>query len=217
MAIIMGILMNPDLLTVTQWLSPAFPLGSFAYSHGLEAAVEAGEVRDADALATWIGDVLRYGAGKTDAILLCQSLAGQDISELASALAASKERLEETQAQGRAFAETLNGFDAGNPEIAHAPLPVALGVAARELSLADQELASLYLHAFASNLVSVGVRFIPLGQTAGQKALAALHPMILEVAEQAAEADLSDLGSAAFGADLMAMRHETQEVRIFKT
>jgi urease accessory protein len=217
MAIIMGTLMNPDLLTVTQWLSPAFPLGSFAYSHGLEAAVEAGEVSDADALARWIGGVLRYGAGKTDAILLCQSRAGHDLSELASALAASKERLEETLAQGRAFAQTLNGFDAGNPEIGHAPLPVALGVAARKLSLSGQELASLYLHAFASNLVSVGVRFIPLGQTAGQKALAALHPVILEVAEQATEADLSDLGSAAFGADLMAMRHETQEVRIFKT
>jgi urease accessory protein len=209
--------MNPDLLTVTQWLSPAFPLGSFAYSHGLEAAVEAGEVRDASALTAWIADILRFGAGKTDAILLCQSRAGQDLTELAVALAASKERLEETQAQGRAFAQTVNGLASGGAEIAPAPLPVALGVAARNLSLTEAELSSLYLHAFASNLVSVGVRFIPLGQTAGQKALAALHPVILEVAEQAARATLSEIGSAAFSADMMAMRHETQEVRIFKT
>ncbi|MEY8096410.1 urease accessory protein UreF [Falsihalocynthiibacter sp. S25ZX9] len=207
--------MNPDLLTLTQWLSPAFPLGSFAYSHGLETVVENGAVSDRQTLTDWIADILRFGTGHVDAILLCQSISGEDMADTARALAASKERLHESEAQGRAFVETVNGMSGAQAQ--HAPFPVAVGVAARGLTLAPQEVVSLYLHAFASNLVSVGVRFIPLGQTDGQKALAALHPVILEVAAQAATQTFSDMASAAFGADIAAMQHETQDVRIFKT
>lgn len=207
--------MNPDLLTLTQWLSPAFPLGSFAYSHGLETVIEDGDIRDRETLTSWISDILEHGTGFVDAVLLAQSLAGQDLSEMSVALAASKERLIETQAQGRAFADTVNAMTGA--QIPQAPLPVAVGVAARGLSLAPEEVLSLYLHAFASNLVSVGVRFVPLGQTDGQMALAALHPIIVEVAARAAQAEIRDISSAAFGADLSAMRHETQDVRIFKT
>lgn len=207
--------MNPDLLTLTQWLSPAFPLGSFAYSHGLETVVENGDVTDRETLTDWIADILQFGTGHVDAILLCRSMAGEDLRDTARALAASKERLHESEAQGRAFVETVNGITGSKAQ--HAPLPVAVGVAARGLTLAPQEVASLYLHAFSSNLVSVGVRFIPLGQTDGQKALAALHPVILDVATQAATETLSELASAAFGADIAAMQHETQDVRIFKT
>lgn len=207
--------MNPDFLTLTQWLSPAFPLGSFAYSHGLETVVENGDVKDRETLTHWIADILRYGAGSVDAILLCQSMAGKEMTDMARALAASKERLIETEAQGCAFVATVNGITGSEDQAA--PLPVAVGVASRGLSLAPQDVASLYLHAFTSNLVSVGVRFIPLGQTDGQKALAALHPVILEVATKAAKASLSDLASATFGADIAAMHHETQDVRIFKT
>lgn len=207
--------MNPDLLTLTQWLSPAFPLGSFAYSHGLETVIEDGDVRDSEALTAWISDILEYGTGFVDAVLLAQSLSGHDLGEYAVALAASKERLIETQAQGCAFVDTVNALTGA--QNAHAPLPVAVGVAAGRLSLSPVEVLSLYLHAFSSNLVSVGVRFVPLGQTEGQVALAALHPTIMDVAERAAQAEMSNISSAGFGADLSAMRHETQEVRIFKT
>ena len=95
--------------------------------------------------------------------------------------------------------------------------PVALGLAARPLDLAPAQVVALYLHAFASNLVQAGVRFVPLGQTEGQAVLAALHPAILRLADAAVVAELDEIGSGAFGSDLAAMRHETMDVRIYRT
>jgi len=207
--------MNTDILTLTQWLSPAFPLGSFAYSHGLEQAIAAGEVTDATSLKDWLLFVLEQGSGRVDAGLLCLSMAGHDLADTARAMAPSRERLEETEAQGAAFVSTVNKITDGDAP--NAPLPVAVGVAARALSLPSDQVAALYLHAFVSNLVSAAVRFVPLGQSAGQQVLSEMHGPIGRVAAQAAQARLQDLGSAALGADLAAMKHETLEVRIFKT
>lgn len=207
--------MTGDLLTLTQWLSPAFPVGGFAYSHGLETAIAAAEVADAAGLRDWLTVVLEEGTGTVDATLLCLTLNGADMAAEARALATSRERLEEAEAQGRAFIGTVNGITGA--ALPPAPLPVAVGMAARRLSLAPEEVAALYLHAFTSNLVSVAVRFVPLGQTEGQRVLAELHPVIGAVAARAAGATLDDLGSAALGADLSAMRHETQQVRLFKS
>lgn len=215
-----GVPLSQDgaLLTLTQWLSPAFPLGGFAYSHGLEAAVEAGHVTDAASLRAWVGDVLREGAGRSDAILLARALAGDDpapLDALARAIAASKERLSETLEQGAALVRTTNALN-GTDHLARA-LPVALGVAARGLGLPVTRVIALFLQGFAANIVMAGVRFIPLGQTEGQKVIAALHPVILAVAEDAAEAPLEALGGAAVGSDIAAMAHETLETRIFRT
>lgn len=207
-----------DILTLTQWLSPAFPVGSFAYSHGLEWAISEGEVRDAEGLREWLSDTLRFGAGQVDAVLLCAAKRGRDPQELAAlarALAASKERWEETSAQGRAFCGTLAGMAGTDGQAL--PYPVAVGVAARGLDLPDAEVAALYLHAFASNLVSAGVRFVPLGQTEGQRVLSDLHPLIREVAAQAAATEPEDITSFVPRGDFMAMAHETMDVRIYKT
>ncbi len=206
------------LLSLMQWLSPGFPVSAYAYSHGLETAMAAGEVNDATSLASWIDAVLHAGAGRNDAILLCRAMAGDDaamLSEWAEALAGSAERWEETRAQGAAMARTLTGM--GVPGVPDAPYPISLGVAARALDLPAETVAGLMLHAFAANLVSAGVRFIPLGQSAGQTVLAGLHGTVQTVAKDAAQADLEDLGGAAFGADLAAMAHEVQEVRLFRT
>jgi urease accessory protein len=207
------------LLALVQWLSPAFPLGGFAHSHGLEAAVAAGEVTDAAALSDWLADVLAHGGGRADAALLAAALApGADLAALAAlarALAPSRERLAETEAQGAAFARTVAALT-GRP-LAAAPLPVAVGAAAAPLGLAPVQVVSLYLQAFAGNLVLAGVRFIPLGQTEGQRVLAGLQGVILAVAAEAAERGLAALGGAAVGADLAAMRHETLEPRVFRT
>jgi urease accessory protein len=75
----------------------------------------------------------------------------------------------------------------------------------------------VYLHGFAGNLVAVATRFVPLGQTEGQAVLAGVHPVIGEIAGWAATAGLDEIGTAAFGADLAAMRHEDMDVRIFRT
>ncbi|MGC9368975.1 MAG: urease accessory protein UreF [Paracoccaceae bacterium] len=204
-----------DLLSLTQWLSPAFPVGAFAYSHGLEQAIADGDVRDAETLEAWLRLVLEQGSGAVDATLLCRALAGDEVADTARALAASRERLEETEKQGAAFVEAVNAiYDEALPPM---PLPVAVGVAARRLSLPPEQVAALYLHSFTSNLVSAAVRFVPLGQSDGQRVLSHLHEVIETVAARAVDTPLDRIGSAAFGADLAAMRHETLDVRIFKT
>jgi urease accessory protein len=206
------------LLTLTQWLSPAFPLGSFAYSHGLETAIAGGEVASAAALEHWLGHLLRHGSGRADAILLHAALRGEDadgLADLARALAASAERARETEEQGAALVRTVNALTgrADPPR----PLPVALGVAAHPLGLPRVRVAALYLHAFASNLVSVATRAVPLGQTEAQGVLARLSPVVAEEAAATAEMPVEAIASAAFGADLAAMAHETLPVRLFKT
>ncbi len=207
---------DAGLLTLMQWLSPAFPVGGYAYSHGLEAVIAAGDVADADGLERWLSDIIGHGAGRADAVLLTAAMAGlAGVDDLARALAPSRERWDETIAQGGAFTEAVNAMTgAAFPPVA---LPVAVGRAAAVLGLAPARVAGLYLHAFASNLVSGAVRFIPLGQTEGQRVLAALHPLILSVAEEAVEMTPEEITSGVPGADLAAMAHEVMDVRIFRT
>ncbi|WP_106204497.1 urease accessory protein UreF [Aliiruegeria haliotis] len=210
---------DADLLTLTQWMSPAFPVGSYAYSHGLEAVIAAGDVSSAAELELWLTGVLRFGAGRADAILLVHAMRGtvppEELAARAEALASSKERHQETMEQGAAFTRAVNALTgAERPAMA---LPVAVGAAAATLSLPPARVASLYLHAFTSNLVSAAVRFVPLGQTEGQAVLRRLHEPVAAVAAEAAEATLDQIGSASFGADMAAMVHESQQVRLFKT
>lgn len=209
-----------DLLSLVQWLSPAFPTGAFAYSHGLEQAVVAGDVRDAAAFSDWLADILDYGSGWNDSVLLSLALRPESdlaaLADVARALAGSAERLHETLAQGAAFGGALAQM-AGREVEAGEPLAIAVGRAARSLALPPSEVIALYLHAFASNLTSAAMRFVPLGQATGQRVLAAQHPRIVALARNAAQAGLDDLAMTAFRAELQAMAHETLEVRIFKT
>lgn len=210
---------DSGLLALTQWLSPAFPVGGFAYSHGLEYAISTGGVADAAALEVWLTDVIARGAGRADAILLCAAMAADAnwsaLDALGRALAPSRERLAETLAQGDAFTQATDALN-GTAYTA-TTLPIAVGRAARGLDVPPAQVAALYLQSFASNLVAGAVRFVPLGQSDGQAVLAALHPLILQVAERAAKASVEDITSAVPGADLAAMAHETMDVRIFKT
>ena len=208
-----------DLLKLSQWLSPAFPVSSYAYSHGLEAEIALGRVLGATAVQDWVATVLRAEAGRSDAIVMLAARRGDGapdaLSDLARALAGSRERLEETEAQGRALAATLLAL--GHGDGTARPYPVALGLAARSLQLPDSTVAALYLQAFAGALVSAAVRFVPLGQAEGQRVLAGLHAVIEAVAREAAGSGLDEIGTASFGADLAAMEHEVLEVRIFRT
>ena len=206
---------NTDLLTLAQWLSPAFPVGAFAYSHGVETAIRDGAVTDAASLELWLSDVLAQGSGRADAVLLAAAHRGEDVNDLARAFAASAERLRESERQGAAFAGTVRavwGLDL--PDLLH---PVAVGRASALKGLDAQTTAALYLQSFASNLVSAAVRLVPLGQTDGQRVLAALSPLCEAVAAEAMTADPEDLWSNAWGSDIAAMRHETMEPRLFQS
>ena len=207
------------LLTLVQWLSPAFPTGSFAYSHGLEAAITLGDITSPAEVETWIADVLGHGTGQSDAILLAHALRpGADhdeLSALARALCATSERLQETCELGAALTLATNALN--GTDHAPAPLPVALGRAAAPLALPAAQVLALYLQSFATTLTLAAVRFLPMGQTEGQRILAALHPLILHLADNAAAAPLTAIGSAAIRADVASARHETLDVRIFRT
>lgn len=215
------------------WLSPAFPVGSFAYSHGLEWAVEAGDIADAATLRAWLTDLLHFGAPRADAILFacafraahCGDWAAlQEINALTVALAGSSERRLETSAQGAAFLAAMRAAWTC-PALEHLPAaggdsvgyPIAVGVAAagHRLDL-GLSLQAFVLSLFA-NFVSAAVRLGAIGQTDGQKTLAAILPDVRRLAAEAAAAELDDLGGCAFRSDIAAMRHETQYSRLFRS
>jgi urease accessory protein len=212
-----------DLASLTRLLwfaSPAFPTGGFAYSHGLEWAVEAGDVRTESHLLAWLETFLRAGAGWTDAILARHAhRAAHDepalaqLADLAAAIATSRERLLETVAQGEAFAAAAATWGT----VPSAAYPVAFGAFAALQGIGENEACAAFLAACTANLVSAGVRLIPLGQTAGLRILRALEPTLADITQATARATLNDLGTACFRADIAAMRHETQHTRIFRS
>ncbi len=221
-----------SLLRLMSWLSPAFPIGAFAYSHGLERAIDDELIVNRSSLVRWLDDLVARGSGWNDAVLLAQAWreasAGrdcEDVMELAEAMAGSKERHMETTLQGAAFGEAVaawivpderqssQSFAAGRP----VSYPVAVGMAAAQHSLSLPETLTAHLHAFTSNLIQAAVRLVPLGQRDGVAALVALEPVILQVASQAARSSLDDLGSSTFFSDLLSMRHETQYSRVFRS
>jgi urease accessory protein len=211
------------LLHLLAWLSPSFPTGAFAYSHGLEWAVEAGDISDGDSLRAWLADVLAHGAGRSDTILLrhahrnaADPIALQAIAQLGLAAAPTRERRDEALNQGRAFVLAVAPWTAtGLPR--DAPYAVAVGAAAGGAGIPEGDTAVAYLQTFASSLISAAVRLVPLGQTAGLRVLAALESTIIAVSEETAAATLDDLGGCAFRSDIAAMRHETQYTRLFRS
>lgn len=216
-----AMLTDRALLTLTQWLSPAYPIGAFAYSHGLEWAVEARDVTDAETFRQWLLGVLSHGAGRDDALLLSAAHAAGDdaalieIDGLARAICPSRERLMETVLQGEAFARTTGDiWPAPLPELTY---PVAVGAAARMLGLPLRQTLILYLHAFAANLTAAAIRLVPLGQTEGHSVLAEAGPLCAEIAGCVDDQTLDDLGSISFLADIASMKHETQYTRLFRS
>ncbi len=224
---------EPFPLELQLWLSPAFPVGSFAYSHGLEWAVGQGRVRDRISAEAWIGDLLQHGAARNDAILLAGAWrAARDgdgariveINDLALALSGCRERYLETSTQGAAFITTVAAAWPGriSGETAHAlsgavAYPVAVGAVAGGAAMPLGSTTQAYLVAFTSNLVSALVRLAAIGQTDGQRIIASLAAIIASVAANAAISTPDDLGGAAFVSDIAAAAHETQETRMFRS
>lgn len=210
-----------DLLTLTQWLSPAYPVGAFAYSHGLERLVQSGAVHDAVSLRDWLHDVLKHGAGWSDALFLTAAwrakseLAVAELDDMARAFAGPFERRFEAAQQGAAFCGVTAAV--WGIELTELTYPVAIGCAARHAGLPVEPTARLYLHAFISNLVSAAQRLMPLGQTAAQRVVRDMAPLCAHQAHAAVDADLSALSGTAFLAEIAAMQHETQQPRIFRT
>jgi urease accessory protein len=215
------------------WMSPAYPVGAFSYSSGLEWAVEAGDVRDAATLTSWLTTMTGHGSIFGDATLFCHAYRatadGDDealavAAELAAALAGSRERFLETTAQGQAFLQITEAAWA-TPALDRltaawrgpVAYPVAVAVACAGHAIALAPALHAFLHGVVSNLVSAGVRLVPLGQTDGQHVLAALEAPLARAAQRALATPLDDIGMAAVRADIASMRHETQYTRLFRS
>ena len=215
------------------WLSPAFPVGAFSYSSGIEWAVEVGDIGDAASLRDWLAAMLAEGSGFCDGVFLAHAHraaalrdegALREIAELASAFVPSRERQLETSAQGRAFIDiaraawNCDGLDAliasCDGTIVY---PVAVGIVSSAHAIPLAPTMHAFLHALASNWISAGARLIPLGQTDSQRVLALLEPIVAVTASRALAESLDDLGSATFRADLASLKHETQYTRLFRS
>jgi urease accessory protein len=210
------------------WLSPAFPVGAYAYSHGIEWAVEAGDIRDAATLAAWLQDLAEHGAPWLDVSLFAAAhraagdpAALRAVNELAIALAGAAERRLETTAQGTAFVAAARAawpcaaLDAfGADPVAY---PVAVGAVAAGHGIALAAAAPAFALAALGNLVSAATRLGVIGQTDGQKLIAALTPVLADMAARALLEAPDDCGACAFRSDMAAMKHETQYSRLFRS
>ena len=208
-----------SLLTLMSWLSPAFPIGGFAYSAGLEEAVANEYVRNADDLQGWISGQVHHGALWTDAVIFAASYHQEkptdEIAALARALCISAERLTEMNDQGAAFADAAQVWLGANNR--DWPLAVGVGHAAAALNIPLDAALAAYLHAFVSNQLQAAIRISVLGQKGAAAILMALEPEIKSLADKAAISTLDDLGSAGFLADIAAMNHEILQPRLFRS
>ena len=208
-----------QLLLLLNWMSPAFPTGAFAYSHGLEWAIDQRAVTTGAELKNWIADLLTRGSGWNDSVLFarCWEDDAGELNALSLALATSRERHLETSQIGRAFRIAAGVFAApvlDDEEIAY---PIAAGTACAAMGIDKGQALLAWLQGFAATLTSVAVRLVPIGQTAGLEVLRDLAPVIARTAERAGIATLDDLGTITIGADIAAMKHETQHSRVFRT
>jgi urease accessory protein len=206
------------------WLSPAFPVGAFAWSAGLESAIAERRVTDSQSLQNWIEGTLAHGGLKTDAIFVAQAWKTErgasplaDLADLAIALTPARERLAETTITGDSFAIAMKAWPVAVTLPQPCPYAIAVGAvaAAHDIALEDTVLA--FLTAAVHSQISVAVRLVPLGQTDGLRVMAALEPRVAALACTAASATLADLGSIAYATDIAQMRHETLEPRIFRS
>lgn len=224
------------LLRQQSWLSPAFPIGSYSYSHGIEWAVEAGSIHDRESLVDWLEADLCYGSGRNEAIFFseawrCTAVNNRaklfEVAELAAAFRGTSEFALETSQQAAACLATLRQvwpdrvIDWLSGILCEHHIQPALAVILGARSARQGIRASLalpaFLQSYIANLVIAGVRLIPLGQTDGQLAIAELEKAVLTASAQAENASIAELGSAAFMVDLASMEHETQYTRLFRS
>ena len=221
--------MTDSLFRLMSWLSPAYPVGAYSFSHGLEYAVEAGLVTDAESARDWIATVMADGNGFADLVFVAAAWESDpeqlhELNEFALAFQGTAELRLESAAQGRAFVlVTAKAWDCAAFEVldGNAPddiaYPVAVGAVAKSHGVDRPDTMLAYAHAFAANLVSAAVRLIPLGQTDGQRITAALMPTCVAAVERAELTPVEDVSASTPMVDIASMKHEFQYTRLFRS
>jgi urease accessory protein len=215
-----------SLMRLMTWLSPAFPVGAFAYSAGLERAIADRLVQDETSLREWLTSLTERGSLWNDAVLCSVAHrqydsveAREEICDLAEALAGGAERHQEQMLLGQAFIAAASSWISEPllPTRAKIAYPVAVGLVAASQNIACEACIVAYFHAAVSQLVSASIRCGLIGQVRGVAIMAGLEPVVLASAGRAVSADVDDLGSASFMADICALRHETLTTRLFRS
>lgn len=213
-----------------QLCSPTLPVGAYAYSQGLECAVERGWVRDEASASDWIFGLLEHNLRHLDLPVFARlfrawrNADAAAVSRWNARLFASREAAElqrEDAHLGAALARLLSDLGLGEaepwrnaPRVCFATL---FGLAAARWEIRLPEAATGYAWAWTENQVTAATRLIPLGQTASQRLLVAAGPAIARAVDDALLLPDADIGTAAPGLALVGALHETQYSRLFRS
>lgn len=207
-----------------QLASPALPVGAYSYSGGLEAALEAGVVRDAASAERWIGDVLVHSVARMEAPVLLRLVQaygdGSSPQEWNDRFLASRETAElraETVQMGYSLERLLVDLGVGRTGLEEPAFPAAFALAVARWGIEPRSALVAYLWAWCENQVMAAVKSVPLGQTDGQRMLLALGARLAGIAERAAALGDEEIGNFTPGLAILSSRHETQYSRLFRS
>ena len=208
--------LKESLQILQTWFSPLFPVGSFSYSHGLEAMINDNLIKSKEDILEYLKCILKYGSGKNDIILIKYAYQGEEINDLALSLCPTKERKIESIEMGNAFRKVLE--DSWNYKIQeNTAYPVSVGKAAKYFKIPLNLTIICYLQSFASNLINVCIKHIPIGQKVGQDCIIQMYDLIREIENESKNLELEDLGGVCFNSDIYSIKHENLKTRIYKT
>ena len=208
--------LKESLQILQTWFSPLFPVGSFSYSHGLEAMINDNLIKSKEDILEYLKCILKYGSGKNDIILIKYAYQGEEINDLALSLCPTKERKIESIEMGNAFRKVLE--DSWNYKIQeNIAYPVSVGKAAKYFKIPLNLTIISYLQSFASNLINVCIKHIPIGQKVGQDCIIQMYDLIREIENESKNLELEDLGGVCFNSDIYSIKHENLKTRIYKT
>ena len=208
--------LKESLQILQTWFSPLFPVGSFSYSHGLEAMINDNLIKSKEDIIEYLKCILKYGSGKNDIILIKYAYQGEEINDLALSLCPTKERKIESIEMGNAFRKVLE--DSWNYKIQeNTAYPVSVGKAAKYFKIPLNLTIISYLQSFASNLINVCIKHIPIGQKVGQDCIIQMYDLIREIENKSKNLELEDLGGVCFNSDIYSIKHENLKTRIYKT
>jgi urease accessory protein len=207
---------DPRLL---QLASPTLPVGAYSYSGGLEAAVEAGVVKDAASAQQWIGDVLEFSLARMEAPILLRLMKRPE-GNWNEVFLASRETAElraETAQMGFSLNKLLPELGLERLGLEEVSFPAAFAHAASSWGIAPEDALVAYMWAWIENQVMAAVKVVPLGQTDGQRMLLSLGKRIEETVGQASALKDDDLGNFVPGLAMLSSQHETQYSRLFRS
>ena len=198
------------------WFSSSFPIGSYAYSHGLEALIDDKKIKNKDDVKEFLDALLFYGTLRNDYIFMKSVYKGEQINELTLASASSKERQIEMIDMGNSFRKIMkDSWELSLPE--NTSFIYCLAKAGLHFDIKLDDLIKFYLQSFISNLINVCVKHIPMSQKDGQSLNVIFINQIQEFLTHSDKLTLKDIGTTFFIGDIFAIKHEYLDSRIYLT